>query len=234
MIITLGKDAARNTRKYFTSDTSPFCYIPIHKNAHLFGLKYFKVLADFEEVRQVSDEKRYVIFLRDPVKRWYSAAAQYFSMNIDNDGKFIYNEKQNSSRDDTNRALYTIDPLTMKLVFDAVRLDYHGDLQLNYLLGLNTYKCVFFNTDDPDFEFKLNHFAKYQLKVKIPESKFKSQLNIQKFNVSEHNKFKMNIQQQLLDAVKQNPSFINNVYSYYRADSEFVKSVRYYAPWIRK
>lgn len=238
MLISIDSDV-RNTRRYFTSTESNYCYIPILKNASIFGLNLFQKQLGFSEVENINSPKKFIVFLRDPIKRWYSGVAQYFAMNVDNEGNFIHNSNLNLSRDDVgnvSRANYYLDEKTLKLVFDAVRLDDHADLQIFNLLGLDTDDCFFFNIDDDHFNSRIFDFVRNIMKVTLPKSFKVIENHSIKFNDTSKSSFKKNIKNQLLNAVKNNDEILKNVYHYYYYDTELLNTVNYYTPasWTNK
>lgn len=186
---------------------SDFCYIPILKNAHSWGEQFFKENANFSYTENFRD-KRYIIFYRNPIQRWYSATAQWFASNL-------------------AKSDYILDPIMLKLIFSGVRLDYHADLQSEYLKGLRTSKCVFFYCDDENFEFNLNHFVKNVMGLEIPKKR------IERINDSSKNSLKVSIINQLKNQVSKNPDILKNVEHFYWPDFNLMRHIEFYEPRLK-
>lgn len=193
-----------NKITFLSSNHSEFAYIPILKNAHTFGSHFFNLVDNYHEIENFRD-KKYIVFLRDPFKRWYSAVTQWF-----------YSQEVNEN--------FEIDPITLKLIFSAVCLDSHGDLQIKYLNGLSLSRCVFFNTDDDNFEYNLFHFVKHVLNKDLPKDP------IQDYNIGTINPVKNNIRTQLKLAIDKNPKYYNNIKHFYMPDLKLLRTVNFYDP----
>ena len=225
MIIGRLSNSSQTPRRFITNEISQYCYIPILKNAHSFGIRIFADFADFTEVPRLKTDKKYIVFLRNPINRWYSAVAQYVSMNFNDDGQILsYDEVKNTDINNQTRKKIVLDTFILKLFFDAVRLDTHSDLQLKELYGINTHNCVFFNLDDSEFNFNLLHFMKTKMKCRVP-NEFTNQHQI---NFSKFSSFKTDIIRQLQDYTILHPKALSSVNFYYREDFELIKDINFY------
>lgn len=183
---------------------SPYCYIPILKNAHSWGVEIFETLYNFAPTNDIRN-KKYIVFLRDPIRRWYSSVSQWFVGKVDNNFK--------------------LDSLTLELIFDAVRLDDHGNLQSSYLYGLNLNDCIFFNIDEENFEFKLSHFLNKYLGYVQPLTNFENK------HRSTDNLLKINLNNQLTNYVKENTSRLDKIRFYYKPDIDLINVCKFYNPY---
>jgi hypothetical protein len=128
------------------SNENNLIYIPLLKNAHSWGKKFFShnfgctedVYIGPDNIELYKD-KRFVVILRDPVDRWISAITQYLvhlDINIDLlDNPFIY-----------------------KLITDGVVFDAHARPQHYDIIGLDDRRTAFFTCDEK-LEFNLNIFS---------------------------------------------------------------------------
>jgi hypothetical protein len=128
------------------SKENNFMYVPILKNAHMWGEKFFpRNFGCTEEVYVLESninlfkDTKFLVILREPTIRWVSALTQYL-VQFDEAGEMLDN------------------PLTKKLILDALRLDNHSRPQAYDLIGLNKKNCIFFNCNE-DLEKNLNYFS---------------------------------------------------------------------------
>lgn len=230
MIININKDHYLYNTGYFTNDSSAYCYVPIYKNAHSFGMYYFEKFLKYKAVEMLPQNKQFIVFLRNPVERWMSAVAEYFNWHVNLKGK-LQSEKIVDTDIFTNkkRKPYIIPDELLHLVFSAVRLDVHGDLQIKSLLGLNTDRCVFFNIDDPNFVLKLNTFVFRKMKTKEPYVySLENEFPVSIVNANANNSFKKQIVEQLRTVIQNNSSYRTMIYHYYNPDFQLIKSIKYY------
>lgn len=181
----------------------------------MFGVHYFKTVANFSLVNEKDvSNKTFIIFLRDPYKRWLSSVAQWFVNYLPE-----------------NTIEYTIDPLMMKLIFSAVSLDGHGYPQLDFFNHLKWQKnYVFFNIDDPYFEIKLKYFSQHKMNLRFPKGK------LPKVNEAEGNSLKKSILNQIIKFADENPEQKNKVMLYYCKDFDLLKATHFYqndSNWLR-
>jgi hypothetical protein len=220
------------TKEFYTSAQSNFCYVPIYKNAHGFGIKYFESCANFTQVARVGNDKKFIIFLRDPFERWISGITEYFSSMVDNEGKFIITHEMDyfnngDEKDNPNRKFYKISDELLKVICDSVELDIHTTRQIYTLLGLNVHKCIFLNCSDKDFNQKMHKFVEQQMKIKnfVPDKGLFTRNRI------EFSPFKLDIREQVLDYLKCQPSAKERILHFYRPDYDLIQSIKFYQPW---
>ena len=203
--------AIRPYQYIYGNETLNAYYIPILKNAHTWGVEFFQENYNFKKLDELTlfnapSDTSIIVFLRDPIERWYSGIAQYFYMNMGLD---------------TNKD-YILEDNMIKLVFSAVSLDGHTDLQVNSVLGLNTNNCVFFNIDDKKhFDFKFRNFLAHR-KIGFVKK------NIPPNNTSESNLFKKSIIDQLKFAAEKDPSLLWSVRRHYEQDLQFFGFLKHY------
>jgi hypothetical protein len=78
--------------------TSQWTYVNIPKNASTYLKHYFKEILNFEhaDLNQLNNNRKYIIFLRDPIDRWFSGITEYIyrhELVENNDYKYIFEEK---------------------------------------------------------------------------------------------------------------------------------------------
>jgi hypothetical protein len=191
---------------FYGNDSSEYCYAPILKNAHTWGKHFFKIYADFHPIQNHAG-KKYIVFLRDPVQRWFSATSQWFELN------------HTGSED------YVIDQTMMKMIFSTVKLDAHAMLQLEFIREIpRSSDITFFDLGDPSFESNLKHFL-YTYKI----CRF-SKIANEKINVTEQDNFKSSIIEQLKQAFDKNVKYQDLIYRYYEADYDLIKKSVFYKP----
>lgn len=185
---------------YYNKDYN-FYYLPILKNAHTWGEFFFKENFDFKqqgtEPIEFYNEKKVIVFYRNPLNRWFSGAAQWFSIRMN------------------NRILpptYKIDQLMMELIFSAGKLDDHTKLQRESFGNIQLDKCWFFDTENLNFEKNLVHFLENVQNVKVKNP------IIKKRNTIEENELKLNIRQQLKRAHHDNKEFQKLLTQYLKWD----------------
>ena len=230
MKIAIDSANLRLNRKYYTSDASKYCFVPIMKNAHSFGLGYFSSLLDFKEVKNIGNDKEFIIFLRDPMSRWFTGVTEYFYRHYNLEGKLIENPDDYlvTTKDDPYRKHLILDKEVLNFVFNAVRLDYHTDLQIYTLLGLNKHKCVFFNVSDANFSEHLNRFSLHYCKknpAKVFQDNTKTYPHI---NSSKGNSFKESLLKQLREYADRNPKLFQNVIDYYYHDYALYRNAKFF------
>lgn len=216
MLIGLGKNFENSTLGMYGKSGCELAFVPIHKNAHTWGVEFFSKNYGFTKIENltVKDQKdlRYIVFLRDPIERWYSGAVQ-----------FLISAYFNAIPDSGEVVL---DDATLKFMFSAVRLDAHTDIQRRYIMHLNILDTFFFNVDDVNFYLKLDKWLKeigYNFKLEKLDKSNKNHVSIDPTNQSGDSKLKLRLIQQLKDAAASNPEYLNNIKNYYRPDLELLE-----------
>lgn len=123
----------------------PYSYLPILKNAHSWATALLAANLQFAKVdgpNRIFLYGKFIVILRDPIKRWIAGVAQYLA-NYD---------------PNVCRELVSNDNF-MKLLCDIGRLDSHTNLQLDITCNLNIKQCIFFKCDST-LEPTMHHFIK--------------------------------------------------------------------------
>lgn len=214
MRIELGRHFSNASLGRYSDEDSELVFVPIHKNAHTWGVNFFSVNYGFEKIKELTIDRQkdlhYIVFLRDPIERWYSGATQYLVSNL-------YNHVPYDSE-------VILDPDMIKLMYSAVRLDAHTDLQRGYVMDLNIMNTYFFNIDESMFYFKftkwLNTTGKnFKLQKLEPYDKH---LGAERINQSKDNMLKLLFIKQLKQASADNPQYLTNLRNFYRPDYELL------------
>ena len=113
-------------------------YVYIPKNASTWTKdKLSKHKWDNANYHHDNLNKKPVVILRDPIERWLSGMAEYLT-------RFHPTIKLDSEE--------TLDVLFYKVIFDD-----HTERQVNFLHGLDAFKCIFFWCDE-DYRNKFSEF----------------------------------------------------------------------------
>jgi len=180
-------------------------YVPILKNAHTWGEKFFSHNLSCNENVYISKDnaklykdKKFAVILRDPVDRWISALAQYL-VEFDNNVELLD------------------DPLIKKLITDGLVFDRHAVPQRYDLIGLDENRTVFFMCDD-NLEKNVNLLSLAFFK-KPTES------------VGELNRYTDNLNKQLLytkikNMVFQDPVLLEKIKQYYVMDYTIIAQAK--------
>jgi hypothetical protein len=215
MLIGMGKTYESRTLGMYGKSGCKMAFVPIHKNAHTWGVEFFSVNYGLTKLENLSADERdslgHIVFLRDPIERWYSGAVQFLIAT--------YFKDMPDSRE------VVLDDATLKFMFSAVRLDAHTDIQRRYIMNLNIFHTVFFNTDDDQFYFKLTNWLDidgYRFNLKKLD---KNHISVNPMNQSGDSKLKLRLVQQLKDAAAKNPEYLTNIKNFYRPDFELLEYV---------
>lgn len=181
-------------------------YIPLLKNAHTWGEKFFSHNFGCTETvfitknnTELYKDSKIIVIIRDPVDRWISALAQYLS-EFDNADSMLDNL------------------LIKKLITDGVIFDNHARPQLYNLIGLPKKQTVFFWCDD----HLEKHINLYSLKV----------FNKPAESVGEHNRNSQNpakviLYSKIKDMVNTDQELYNKLKSYYSMDYNLIKQINH-------
>ena len=188
---------------FYGNDSIDYCYVPILKNAHTWGVRFFSECCDFKKTENYAD-KKYIVFLRDPIDRWITGISEWFLLNKPDQKNF------------------NIDTFMFKILCEAVKLDGHTDTQYSFLKGLDNTKFTFFDVDDENFELNVKHFAHKQLRCRFPKHQ------IGKIYPTEDSSYKKSIVDQLKHLVKENPQMLQNIKTFYNIDYDSMRSLHFY------
>jgi hypothetical protein len=187
------------------SSENNLIYIPILKNAHSWGEKFFSHNFNCNETvhitqynKELYKDKRFVVILRDPIDRWVSAMAQYL-VEFDNPDELLDNV------------------LIKKLITDGINFDRHSKPQRYDLIGLDIKKTVVFMCND-ELENNLSLFSSLAFK-KPTES------------IGEHNRNSQNILKKTLypkikSMVEQNISLQDRLKEFYYIDYTLITQLQ--------
>lgn len=176
-----------------------FYFLPILKNAHTWGEIFFKQNFNFnwlgnEAINLNYNEKKVIVFLREPLSRWFSGAAQWFWQRK-NYGKEI---------DES----FVLDELVLDLIFSAGKLDDHTKTQCEAFGNIGHNSCWLFDTEDINFNNNLIHFFKNVKGVNLLHK------NLSKVNTIEMSLPKVSIRKQLELAYNANPLYKESLQRY--------------------
>lgn len=187
------------------SSENNLIYIPILKNAHMWGEKFFSHNFDCNETIYITPvnvelykDKKFVVILRDPIDRWIAAMSQYL-VEFDNPVELLDNV------------------LIKKLITDGINFDVHARPQRYDLIGLDEKRTVFFMCDEK-LENNVNLFS--SLAFKKPTE-----------YVGEHNRNNQNPAKTILypkikNMVEQNTILHNRLKEFYSIDYTLIEEVK--------
>jgi len=212
MQIGLGKNFQTNALGAYSKEGCDLVFIPIFKNAHTWGVQFLKTNYNFSKldkpITTTTDQFKYLVFLRDPIERWYSGAAQCLW------GTYL---------DNRHHEEVLLDQNTIKFMFSAVRLDPHTDLQRRFVMNLNFFDVYFFNLSDTRFYSNLTQWLHNMDKVFNLNKTDTAFVESDPVNTSEDSKLKTSIIEQLKLAAKKNPEYIENLKNFYKPDYELLE-----------
>lgn len=214
MQIGLGSYLRNTSLGRYSQPDCELVYVPIHKNAHTWGVEFFSVNYGFEKIKDITVERqnhlKYIVFLRDPMKRWFSGAAQ-----------FLVNNFYTGVSDD----LVEVDDKILHTMFSAVRIDPHTDLQRAYVTDLNIMHVHFFNIDEEMFylEFTqwLDAISDYFNLRKLNKDQAEHVV-VQPTHLTTESILKTKLVQILRDFLDKNPRYLLELKSYYKPDYELL------------
>jgi len=178
-----------------------FVYIPILKNAHRYTSTVLAAY-DFDLDHNVSlENKTILVVLRDPIERWYAGIAQFLTWHTTH---------------------LTIDEEVMKLLTSVIVLDGHSRSQSNFLRGVNTDQCVFFNCDEENFSDKLHHYCRRNLGGVVDMSNLTFKAPYYNSTGEKYLNFKKNLKSMC------SPIFLERLKKYYAEDYNLLETARFY------
>lgn len=131
------------TKRFFLNN---YAYIPILKNAHRLTATVV-VAHGFQQDDNVDlKNKIKLVTLRDPIERWFAGISQMLYLHFP---KLEINEN-------------ILDLLTRIIVLDG-----HSSSQSNYLSGIDTDECIFFNMDQDNYIDTFQHYCARQFGGKV-------------------------------------------------------------------
>lgn len=195
---------------FFGNENYRFYYFPILKNASSWGHEFFTKNFNFvykggTKFTLDEENKKAIIFFRNPVERWFSGVTQWFMLNRLNftDNTVIIPED------------YKIDEVLMKLIFTVGGIEDHSKTQMETMTNLNFYRCHFFDVGASNFKKNLVTFLETEKKVKVIYQ------DIPKINTTTEDVFKNNIYSQIKNSYTNNEKLKNSILMYLQPDIDF-------------
>lgn len=179
-----------------------YVYIPILKNAHRLTSTIFVGYGFTLDSEVTLDNKLKFVTLRDPIERWFAGTAQFLYWSCPN----------------LQVNVELIDLLTQIIVFDG-----HTRSQSNYLKGVDTNDCVFFNMDDLRYVDTLHYYArrKFGGVLKLDSSNTSLQINTNSAH-PKYIEFKKLLKESCTD------KFLKRLQNYYSDDYALINNVKFY------
>jgi hypothetical protein len=221
MQIGIGNHFVNTSAGIYGKKNCELCYVPIYKNAHTWGEKFFAETYGWENIEFLYYKNplqyKNIVFLRDPLERWYSGVTQFlcdfFYKNISNDQEIV------------------IDKQTLELIFNVVRFDIHTDHQRRFIMNLELFDTYFFNIDKPNFYVNLTKFLNKVSERYKMEKQNNTILNYSNpIHVSSDDARKVSLINQIKHYGQKNEDKLANVVFYYKTDYELLK----YAEELRR
>jgi len=178
---------------------SEYMYVYIPKNASSWTKPNLKDFGwEFYNYHIDKLDKHALVVLRDPVDRWLSGIAEYFT---------LYHPAFDS---------WTTD--VFDLTFDRVCFDDHTERQIKFLHGLDTDRCTFF-----EFNNYRENFSRW-ITEHYGENKYdRYEFQHVSDKSPERKKFKNIFNREL-----QNSKYLEQIKNFYAEDYNLINSVKYY------
>lgn len=143
--------------------------------------------------------KTAIVVLRDPLERWISGIAEYFTLYMSHIPEHDYNIRE--------------------LVFDRVCFDDHTEKQINFIHGLDSEQCIFLKCDQHYRENFSNLLAEHHMPNRYQTYDMQ--------HVSENDPRRKRFKQIFAREV-QNSKYLEQVKNYYAQDYELINQVKFY------
>lgn len=144
--------------------------------------------------------KHALVVLRDPVDRWLSGIAEYFTL-------YHPHVEHMSS-------------VTLDLVFDRVTFDDHTEHQVKFIEGLNTEHCTFMRCDK-DYRLNFSNF----IKERLGNNKYD---RYEYQHVSEDSPDRRKFKKLFSDAMVEEPKYLEQIKNYFADDYKLIEQVKFY------
>jgi hypothetical protein len=197
------------------SKTTEFCFIPILKNASTWGRHIFLDHLEFKQKQEIfvpDSNKKYIVFLRDPVDRWMTGVMEYIQIL-----------KSESLTETYLTDQCQLDPLHLSLLCTIIRFDAHTVRQTDYLREcfpkLPQQNVIYFDVGNENFAKNVVSFLYQRFGVQLPTDKINTRID---------NPFKSHIKKQIVNFLKKNPKYQQKIDFYFEMDREFMKHVNFY------
>jgi len=182
---------------------SAFMYVYIPKNASSWTKPNLKDWGwEFYNYHTDGLNKTAIVVLRDPVERWLSGIAEYFTLYHDDVDGIEYNNGLRS------------------IIFDRITFDDHTEKQVKFLQGLDTERCIFLWCDDT-YRTNFSHLVREHL----GDNQYDRYEYQHVSENDQHRKRFKTIFKQLLD---QEPMYLNKIKDYFEADYKLIEQIKFY------
>ena len=179
-------------------------YVNIPKNASSWT-KPLLLEQKFEFYNYHSDKlyhKKALVVLRDPVDRWLSGIAEYFTLYY------------------PHMAAGHFTPSVFDLVFDRVTFDDHTEKQVKFIQGLDTDHCTFMMCDD---KYRQN-FSNF-VRERMGDNRYdRYEYQHVSDDSPERRQFKILLNEAMLDR----PKYLEQIKNYFAADYRLIEQVKFY------
>ena len=185
----------------FHSKEHNLVYVPILKNAHMWGLSFFSLnfgcsepVVIQEKNFKLFEDSIFLVILRDPIDRWISALTQYLIIAFEDPVKILD------------------DLIIKKLITDGIIFDNHAKLQLDELIGIDEQKIVCFRCDE-NLEKNISNFS--LINFNTPTA---SVGHLSNFNVSAYNDTTQFLYPKIKNMVYEDVEIMNKLKRFYAKD----------------
>jgi hypothetical protein len=149
--------------------------------------------------------KHALVVLRDPVDRWISGIAEYFTL--------YYSDAIEST---WSKSMFDI-------IFDRVAFDDHTEKQIQFLHGLDTVRCTFMWFDET-YRSNFSHFMKDLTGLPNRYHRYDYQ------HVSENDPVRKKFKEIFRNEMATNPKRLDSIKQYYAEDYKLIDLVTFYEP----
>jgi len=199
---------------FLSNPESDFIYIPIQKNAHTWTVN--ELLArgftnkTFFHNPEYINAKDTIVVLRDPIERWISGMAEYFSIALW-DMKLL----------DTSTDV--IDEEMLEIIINKTELDQHTRSQTDFIKKINMNKLIFFNFHD-NYTMRFRDFLNSRgllqdgvnwAKLNSTDTKFRTPHKTLRWVT-------------FFNEVLKNPQYLKKIQNFYEEDQKLIDSVKFY------
>ena len=184
-----------------THPDSDLMYIHIPKNASSWTKPNLQDWGwEFFNYHQDSLNKHAIIVLRDPIERWISGIAEYFT---------LYHPNLSLSFHET-----------YDVIFDKITFDDHTERQVNFIDGIDTDNATFFWCDK-NYRENFSNFIKEHLGDNA-YSRYDYQ------HVSENSPNRHRIKNIITRLLETEPKYKQQLENYFKRDYELIAKVKFY------
>lgn len=186
--------------------SSEYGYIPISKNASTYCKDFFSIGFNWTYNYRYEHfpKKKFVVCLRDPLKRWVTGVSEYFS-------------QFHNTIDIGNSQILQL--ISERLVFDE-----HTEPQVNFITNIDLSRLIFFRVDR-NLVDNLDRFVVNELQMRD----WLGGMNIVKQkNISSENLDKLKKVELLDNYLKSNLNLMDKIKLLYKEDYNLIENVKFY------